>query len=93
MVETSEISIHELRIFRTLETAGGKWLSSKAVAEQSRVSPRTARGHLLKFVQLNIAEQAEVFPGHRYRLATLASKRNPGYMLRLERAAEVFGEG
>lgn len=55
------------------------------------VAPRTIRHLTLKLVRLGIVEQAEVFPGHRYRLSAHAKQRNRGYLDRLEATAEVFG--
>lgn len=89
-MERNEISIHEVRVFQFLKGGGDKWVTAKDVAAAASVASRTARAHLLKFVKLGIADQAEVFPAHRYRMAEKASKRNAGYMLRLESACEVF---
>lgn len=90
-MERSEVSIHEVRIFQYLQSVKGGWVTAKDVGEKARVAPRTARAHLLRFVQLGVADQAEVFPAHRYRLAAKADKRNGSYVLRLETAVEVFG--
>lgn len=89
-MESNEISRHEVGIFATLQQAD-TWLTSRQIATQAHVAPRTARQHLLRFVQLNIIDVAEVFPGHRYRIPDDAAKRNRGYLDRLERAADVFG--
>lgn len=88
-MERNEISRHEVLVFRALSV--DKWLSSKDVAEASGVAARTARAHLLKLVRLGLIDQAEVFPGHRYRLSGHAMQRNRGYTDRLARAAEVLG--
>jgi DNA-binding IclR family transcriptional regulator len=92
-MERSEVSRHEVSVYQTLAAAGTGWLTSKEIAERAGVAPRTARAHALKLVQLGVVDQAEVFPGHRYRLAEHAAKRNRGYVDRLTRAAEVFGMG
>ncbi len=88
-METSEVSQHQVKVFRALESAKG-WVTSSDVAATSGVAARTARAHLLKLVQLGIADQAEVFPAHRYRLSEFAEKRNKTYLQRLNHAAEVF---
>lgn len=92
-MERNEISAHEVRVFECLRGAKGKWLTAKDVAVATEVADRTARAHLSKFVKLGIADQAEVFPAHRYRLAEKAGKRNAGYLLRIEAACEVFRNG
>jgi DNA-binding IclR family transcriptional regulator len=90
-MERSEVSRHEVDVYRVLAAAGSSWLTSRQVAEQANVSARTARAHALKLVRLGIVEQAEVFPGHRYRVSEFASVRNRGYLDRLHQAATVLG--
>lgn len=89
-MEKNEVSIHEAKLFIALQKTGQTWITSKDAAKASGVAERTARSHLLKLSQMGIAECAEVFPGHRYRLAAKADKRNGGYMRRLQMACEVF---
>lgn len=89
-MEKNEVSIHEAKLFIALRQSGKQWMTSKDVAKASGVAERTARSHLLKLSQMGIAECAEVFPGHRYRMAEKAAKRNGGYLHRLQKACEVF---
>lgn len=88
-MERKEISIHEVKLFLALKAAGATWTTSKDLAAATGVAERTARAHMLKLARLNIADLAEVFPAHRYRLAEKAAKR--AYMARLLMAVEVFG--
>lgn len=88
-MERNEVSKHELLVVQAL-CEHQDWISAKEVAERTGVAPRTARAHALKLVKLGIVEQAEVFPGHRYRISGFASKRNRGYVDRLKKAAEVL---
>lgn len=88
--EKSEISEHEVRFFIAVKNGGG-WKTSKQLATEAKISPRTARAYAVKFVQLGICDLAEVFPGHRYRVADKAKRRNAAYMLRLEQAQAIFG--
>lgn len=88
-MERSEISRHEILVYQAL--AAGKWLSSREIVDATGVAPRTARAHALKLVRLGIADQAEVFPGHRYRVSEHAAARNRAYRDRLNRAAEALG--
>jgi predicted ArsR family transcriptional regulator len=89
-MERNEISLHEVKVFAALNRREGRWATSKEIAGEAGVAGRTARAHLLKLVRLGIADQAEVFPAHRYRRAEKAAKRNAGYHLRLLAACEVF---
>jgi hypothetical protein len=86
--EKSEISDKEVKFFMALKASTG-WVTSQHLATKSEVSPRSARMYALKFVRLGIADQAEVFPAHRYKLSDKASRRNVGQ--RLEQAIDVFG--
>lgn len=90
-MEGNEVSIHQVRIYKVFSQTPGAWLTSKEVANKAAVSGRTARLHCLRMVKLGLLDQAEVFPGHRYQLSSLAAKRNQAYVLRLEHAAAVFG--
>jgi len=90
MAERNVVSAHEVRVFLALKSAGAKWMTARDVAGASNVAERTARAHLLKLVKLHIVDQADVFPGHRYRLAEKAGKRNAAYVLRLQAAVAVF---
>jgi hypothetical protein len=89
-VETSEISLHRLRVFLFLEKAGG-WQTNKDVTKGASVAARTARAHTKALVDLGILDQADVFPAHRYRVSEQAKTRNKAYMIRLREAAKVFG--
>jgi hypothetical protein len=90
-MERNEISHHECRFFVVLKKNKDKWMSHKELATEAKISERTARAYTLKFVKLGLLDVAEVFPAHRYRYAEKASKRNTGYVDRLERVCEVFG--
>lgn len=90
-METNEISIHEAKAYRVLVESSPAWLTHKELASKSEIALRTARAYTLKWKNLGIVEVAEVYPGHRYRLAVKADKRNAGYVQRLESVCEIFG--
>jgi hypothetical protein len=69
--ETAEISTHLLAVFKYLRDNVG-WHTAKAVAKGASVADRTARAHLIRLVRLNLVDQAEVYPGHRYRFSANA---------------------
>lgn len=89
-MEGNEISEHQARIYAFLKSAQG-WVTAKDIEKGANVGGRTARLHALNLVRLLIVDQAEVFPGHRYRLSSMAAKRNQTYVKRLEEALDVFG--
>ena len=91
VAEKAEISIHLVRVFRWLTKRGDSWTTANEIAAGAKVAPRTARAHACKLVGLGICDQAEVFPGHRYRISKVAEKRNKGFLLRLRAAESVFG--
>lgn len=88
--ETSEVSVHLARIFLAIRC--GKWMTAKEVATIAVVDGATARGHLRRLVKQGLLDQAEVFPGHRYRMSSVAEKRNLAFVRRLEQAVEIFTE-
>ena len=91
IMERNEISQHEVKVYQALVRHPGQWLSSKDIESfVTDVSPRTIRHHLKKFVDVGVADLAELFPSHRYRWAERAEKRNKAYTLRLQKAAEAF---
>lgn len=93
MMETGEVSLHRLKVYRFLRDAKG-WKSNHEIAAGcDGVSHRTVRLHTKALVDLGILDQAEVFPGHRFRVSEQAEKRNKAYVMRLNAAAEVFGLG
>lgn len=79
------ISIHEVSVVRAL--ADGAWRTSKEIAQLAEVADRTARHHCLRLSNLGVLDQAQVFPGHRYRLSGEAGQREGAYMKRLKAAA------
>jgi predicted transcriptional regulator len=89
-MESSEVSVHQFRVFQSVKSAGS-WLTVKEIAEKANVARRTAAQHAFRFVNAGIFEQAEVFPAHRYKFSSLASKRDKAFMARMERAAVIFG--
>lgn len=88
-METSEISIHLFKVF-TFVSKAKRWHTSKEISAQSKVGLRTTRAHCFRLVKAGILDQAEAFPGHRYRISDNATKRNKGFMQRLEQAKEFF---
>jgi hypothetical protein len=88
-MEGNEISLHQARIYAFLKSTSA-WVTAREIAVGAHVAGRTARAHALNLVKLLILDQAEVFPGHRYRLSSMAHKRNQTYLKRLEEALEIF---
>jgi hypothetical protein len=91
-MERGEISLHQVKVFRFVRDTKS-WVDNHTIAVGTGVAPRTARLHTKVLTDLGLFDQAEVFPGHRYRISDFAEKRNKGYLRRLEAAAEVFGLG
>jgi len=89
-MESNEISAHLFHVYAFVKRSPG-WVTAAQITLGAGVAPRTARAHALRLVLAGVFDQAEVFPGHRYRMAATAAKRNKGYVQRLEQAREVFG--
>lgn len=88
--ERSEISLHEVKLFRAMKADPTKWFTNQELAAVCEFSERTVRAHTLRFVKLGLLDQAEVFPSHRFRFSQKAKRRNIAYLQRLEQADEVF---
>lgn len=89
-MERSEISLHQIKVYRFVRDSAG-WVDNSAIAKATGVSGRTARLHTKTLVSLGIFDQAELFPGHRFRMSSFAEKRNKAYLRRLSEAEKVFG--
>jgi DNA-binding IclR family transcriptional regulator len=90
-MESAEVSLHQLMVYEAVKNSTG-WITNKDIAKLSGVNERTARAHVYKLVNLEVFEQAEVYPGHRYRLSEKAKKRKVAYLDRLDQARKVFGD-
>jgi DNA-binding IclR family transcriptional regulator len=88
-MEQTEISIHQWKVYTCLDQRKG-WLSNRNIATITGVSLRNVSLHTKRLVTLGILDQAEVYPGHRFRLSPKANKRNASYFLRLQQASEIF---
>ncbi len=89
-MERNEISLHEVNIYKTFLGAPKKWFTNQEVAALAGVAGRTARMHTKRLASIGVLDQAELFPGHRYRFSEKAAKRDAGYLNRLNRAIEIF---
>lgn len=88
-MERNEISLHQVKVYECV-AASKRWMTNNEIATAAKVAPRTARQHTRILVSLGIFDQAEIFPNHAYRLSPKAKQRNAGYLLRIEKAQEVF---
>jgi len=91
-MERSEISQHEVKIYKTLKNNPEVWMTNKDISTRSDVKERTVRMHTLRFVKLGMIDLAEVFPAHRFKWSPKADRRNKGYELRLLNAVAAFGD-
>jgi hypothetical protein len=89
-METNEISLHQVKIFEFVRKAD-RWVTMKDVVAATGSRRETVGNHLRRFVSLGLMDQAEVWPGHRFRVSVLAEKRNKAMLERLDRAKEIFG--
>jgi hypothetical protein len=89
-MEKSEVSRHQLSVYLFVNGTKG-WVTNYDTARGANVAFRTARLHSKMLVDLGIFDHAEVFPGHRFKLAVQAEKRNKPFWLPLQVATEVFG--
>lgn len=88
-MERNEISRHQIQVYQCVAQSK-RWMTNNDIAQATDMNPRTVRFHTKALVSLGIFDQAEVFPNHAYRFSDKAKQRNSSYMLRLEKAQEVF---
>jgi DNA-binding transcriptional ArsR family regulator len=88
--EKGEISIHLCKVWMCLKQ-NPKWMTTREIGEKVEgVAIRTISMHLLYLVKSGLVDQIEVFPGHRYKMSEMPSKRNTNYNDRIEKACEVL---
>lgn len=91
--EKGEISVHLCKVWACMKANSSKWMTTNEITNAvNGVAKRTVSMHLLYLVKSGLVDQIEVFPGHRYKLSVLPSKRNTNYYDRIEKATEVFTE-
>jgi hypothetical protein len=90
-MERSEISRHEVTLYRALLASPERWFTNQELSEQTKLPGRTVRLHTHRFVELGMLDLAEVFPAHKYRWSSKSGKRNAAYLQRLQQADGVFG--
>lgn len=88
-MERNEVSLHEVKVVFFVCSAG-EWRTANEIAVATGVAARTVRAHVRRLVNLGIFDQAEVFPGHRYRFSSMAAQRNKSYIQRLNSAADAL---
>ena len=89
-MEKAEISLHQWKIYDCLMKES-TWLSNRDIAHQTGVSLRRVSFHTNNLVQLGILDQAEVYPGHRFKISAKADKRNSGYLRLLQQLRHYHG--
>lgn len=89
-IEKAEISLHLVKVWETIKSKDGKWISNKEIAEEVKFSERTVRAHTLYLVKAGLIDQAEVYPAHRYRFSKMSAKRNAAFVKRIELASEIL---
>ena len=89
MAGTKQISLHQVRVFAGLMEVAG-WQTNRQIASRiGGISERCVRSHTRAFAQLKLVEHYELFPEHRYRIAT--SALDTPLAERLKDAARLFG--
>jgi DNA-binding CsgD family transcriptional regulator len=91
IMDRHQISLYEVKIYRTFLGTPDKWFTNQEVASLIGVAARTVRAHTRRLTSIGVLEQAELFPAYRYRLSTEAGQIDMGYMNRLNRAIDIVG--
>jgi hypothetical protein len=88
---TDRISAHEVKLLLVFRREPERWLANGEVAEAAQISPRTARLHTSRLVEIGVLDVERVHPASKFRLAREPGKAGRAYLERLERAREVLG--
>jgi hypothetical protein len=88
---TDRISIHEVRLLLVFQKQPDRWLSNGEAAEEAEISPRTARLHTSRLLELGVLDVLRLFPASKFRLATGPGEAGRAYLDRWEKARQVFG--
>ena len=87
------ISAHEVRLLLVFRGNADRWFDNAQVAEAAKISPRTARLHTSRLVELGVLDVERVFPASKFRLAGTPSEAGHAYLRRWEKAREALGLG
>ena len=88
---TDRISPHEVRLVLVFQRQPDRWLTNAEAAETAEVSPRTARLHTSRLVELGVLDVERVFPASKFRMAKEPPEAGRAYLDRWQKAREVFG--
>jgi hypothetical protein len=88
---TDRISAHEVKLLLVFRQQPDRWLANGEVAQAAEISPRTARLHTSRLVEIGVLDVERVHPASKFRLVQQLGKAGKAYLARWERAREVFG--
>jgi hypothetical protein len=91
VMRNGRISPHEVRLLLALRREPVRWHTNRALADSAEVSERTARAHTARLAKIGVVEVERVFPGNRCRLVTQPAEEAKDYLVRVDKAREVFG--
>src|SRR5262245_2579930 len=84
------ISVHEVRLLLVFQRQPENWLTNAEVAEAARISPRTARLHTSRLVELGILEVQRLYPASRFQPKKEPGEAGRDYLERWQKAREVY---
>jgi hypothetical protein len=88
---TDRISIHEVRLLLAFQAQPDRWLTNAEAAQAASISPRTARLHTSRLVELGVLDVQRLFPPSKFRPAKETGGEGRAYLERWGQAREVFG--
>lgn len=88
---TDRISVHEVRLLLLFQTQPERWLTNSEAASAAKISPRTARLHTSRLVEIGVLDVQRLFPASTFRLGKRPGEAGLAYLERWRQAREVFG--
>lgn len=85
------ISVHEVRLLLAFQQDADAWMSNAEAAETAKISPRTARLHTSRLVELGVLDVQRLFPASKFRPAKEPGEEGRAYLDRWQQAREAHG--
>ena len=87
------ISLHEVKLLLVFKNRPDCWFDNAQVAEAAQISPRTARLHTSRLVELGVLDVERVFPASKFKLSGNPPEAGATYLTRWEKARVALGLG
>ncbi len=85
------ISAHEVKLLLAFQQQPDAWQTNAEAADAAGISPRTARLHTSRLVELGVLDVQRLFPASKFRPAKEPGEAGRAYLERWTQAREAHG--